>query len=170
MKKPITVYVGCALSDAPVTFQEEIIALKNEIRRLLPYVIILDFVPPNEDKSPHVIWKHDCACIERCDVFLAVADFPSLGLGGELTEALRIYKKPTLVVASQGVRVSRYVLGLVETHSHLACFREFNSWSQIIGHLEDFFLRHDVVKKNPLAEVREQNPAFMHEAPIYHTD
>lgn len=170
MKKPITVYVGCALSNAPVSFQEEIIALKNEIKRLIPYVIILDFVPPHEDRTPFSIWKHDCECIKKCDVFLAVVDFPSLGLGAEINEALCIHNKPTLVVASQGVRVSRYILGLIEGHSRISCFREFNSWNQVIVYLEDFFLRRDVVKKSPLDSVREQNPLFMNETPMYHTD
>lgn len=170
MKKPIKVYIGCALANAPVSFHNEIIALKKEIKRLLPYVIILDFVPPDEDKTPHFIWKHDCERIKECDVFLAVVNFPSLGLGGELTEALRIHKKPTLVVANQDVRVSRYVLGLIDAHASLACFQEFNSWNQIVGYLEDFFLRNAVVKKSLLDQVREHNPVFMNEAPIYYTD
>ncbi len=46
-----------------------------------------------------------------CDAFLGIVDEPSWGLGWESCEAVRVQKKPSLIVAHVGSRVTRLALG-----------------------------------------------------------
>lgn len=49
-------------------------------------------------------------CVANCDMFVAVCDYPSIGLGWELNEAIRL-NKPTLGVVHTKAVMSRLVLG-----------------------------------------------------------
>jgi hypothetical protein len=104
------IYVGCSLAVAPKEFKDSIIALKKLLRHKYE---VLEFkgqiAGSNED-----VYRWDIEhCVANCDVFVAVCDYPSLGLGWELNEAIRLDKR-VLGVAHTDSVVSRLVLGAAE--------------------------------------------------------
>jgi hypothetical protein len=71
---------------------------------------ILEFLGLVDGTSKQV-FDHDAKCVLGSDLFVAICDYPSLGLGVELGIAFQGGKK-TLVLSRQGVKVSRMVLGM----------------------------------------------------------
>jgi hypothetical protein len=52
-------------------------------------------------------------CIKDCDAFIGICDFPSIGLGWEANQAIRL-GKPSLGVAHKDAHVTRLILGAAE--------------------------------------------------------
>jgi nucleoside 2-deoxyribosyltransferase len=52
-------------------------------------------------------------CVRNCDAIIGICDYPSIGLGYELGEAVRL-KKPVLAIAHEDSRVTRLILGAAE--------------------------------------------------------
>ena len=59
------------------------------------------------------VYLQDIGNVNACNAFLAVADYPSTGLGMELEHAVR-ENKPTLIAADTRTRLSRMVIGPAE--------------------------------------------------------
>ena len=72
----------------------------------------------------------DSGCVEVCDLFVAIATYPSTGLGYELGIA-EFNQKQVIAVAKKGERVSRLVQGLAVRNPKLA-FVWYESLSEII--------------------------------------
>jgi hypothetical protein len=53
-----------------------------------------------------------------CDALIAICDHPSIGLGYEMNEAIRL-KKPVLAIAQEDAGVTRLVLGAAEVEPNL---------------------------------------------------
>lgn len=103
----VSLYVGCSLANAPDDFKNSVVALKDKLREKYK---VLEFkgqvAGTNED-----VYRWDIEqCVATCDMFVAVCDYPSIGLGWELNEAIRL-NKPTLGVAHTEAVMSRLVLG-----------------------------------------------------------
>lgn len=61
--------------------------------------------------SPADVFNWDIGhCVKDCDALIAICDYPSIGLGYELSEAARL-KKPILALAHNDSRVTRLVHG-----------------------------------------------------------
>ncbi|NBD74334.1 hypothetical protein GVX82_04835 [Patescibacteria group bacterium] len=108
------IYVGCALRNAPNAFKDEVEEMKDALEagghELLRFV--------GEDDTPsRDVFEHDIACVQACDVMLAVVTEPSLGLGMELMEALHLSKR-IIVLAEEGAHLSKMVLGAAEVGGH----------------------------------------------------
>lgn len=109
MKRPI-IYIGCSLNGAPETFALEVVKLKKILKRDYK---ILEFVGLNY-KSTQQVYKWDIEhCVRDCDLFVAICDERSTGLGWELSEAVHL-GKPVLAVAHKDTKVSGLVLGASE--------------------------------------------------------
>ena len=104
----IKIYVGCALSQAPGDFVAAVEGFKGQLRAEGYYVY--DFVGVVKGTARDVFNWDIMYCVYSCDVFVAVCDQPSIGLGWELAEATR-FKKPVLAVAHADTRVTRMVEG-----------------------------------------------------------
>lgn len=100
-------YVGCALSHAPKEFCQGVESVKADLRQR--GYNILDFVV-DESATPEEVFEWDLNCVESCDAMLAIADYPSQGLGWEMATATRL-GKPTLAVAEIGRKVTRFTIG-----------------------------------------------------------
>lgn len=100
-------YVGCSLTYATEEFRLSIINLKKSLENDFEILEFLGLV----DGTSKQVFEHDAKCVLGSDLFVAICDYPSLGLGVELGIAFQANKK-TLVLSRQGVKVSRMVLGM----------------------------------------------------------
>jgi len=109
--KKLKVYVGCSLTHATTQYKEFIIALKNELHKILN-VEILEFIGLEGSNSVGV-YKHDIhTCVKECDIFIAECSNPSTGLGYELGVSVELWKKPTLAVCNVDAKITRLVEGI----------------------------------------------------------
>jgi len=109
-----TIYVGCALTDVPEDEREAFVAFIVTFKRMLlnSGFEVLEFIGLTGGTEVDV-YRHDHKCVENGDLFVAVCDHPSIGLGMEVEYAITI-KKPTLAVAREGKRVTRILTGAAE--------------------------------------------------------
>lgn len=116
MKK---LYVGCGLTHAPEEFRKSVEDLKGALRKDYD---LLDFV--GLKGKDHVgVYRHDIEnCVKRAEIFLAIADHPSTGLGWELAVAAE-KGMPILVAAHKEAKVTKLLLGAVEQFENMAMFR-----------------------------------------------
>ena len=83
------------------------IALRQTLAR---HFEILEFC--DADVPPNQIFEHDIDyCVRVADFILAIADFPSTGLGYEVGTMVEKYGKPVLAVAHRNSAVSGIVTG-----------------------------------------------------------
>jgi nucleoside 2-deoxyribosyltransferase len=109
-------YVGFSLTWASREFSAKVENLKAVLRQKGYHV--LDFFDP-VGGTPREVYEWDIGhCVSSCDVFLAICDEASTGLGWELAEAVKL-RKPTLAVAHVNSKVTRLVLGAADTESNL---------------------------------------------------
>jgi len=125
------IYIGCSLTQAPQEFRDKVEALKALLKKEYE---VLDFIGL-EKGTPEEVYRWDIQrCVAACDIFVAICDYPAIGLGYEMATALEKYSKPTLALVSDGVSVSRLVLGInhpmytlkqyVTAEDAIACIRE----------------------------------------------
>jgi hypothetical protein len=103
-------YVGCSLTQAPESFRDEVEGLKDALRDQGHEVF--DFVGLVAG-TPNDVYKWDIGhCVGASTLFVAVCDYPSLGLGYELGTAVEQHHKPVLAVAHTDSQITRLVLGI----------------------------------------------------------
>jgi hypothetical protein len=108
-KHKFKLYIGCSLTQAPSEFVADIEALKDSLREDFE---VLDFIGL-QGGTPTDVYHWDVKqCVGGCDLFVAVCDYPAIGLGYELATAIEHYRKPVLAVAHQDATVTRLVLGI----------------------------------------------------------
>lgn len=132
MKK---LYVGCSLLHAPETFRSSVANIKDTLRREFE---VLEFIPVTEG-TPSLVYKNDIHVqVAICDLFLAVCDYPSLGLGYEMGVAIEKYGKPTLGIAQSDSSVSRLIQGIEVPHFK---FRRYSQMSEVPTLLKEFTMQ-----------------------------
>ena len=118
----IKLYVGCGLNGAPPKFVESIAKLKDSLRKDFE---VLDFVGLNWT-SAATVYKWDIEhCVRTCDLFVAICDERSTGLGYELCEAVHL-NTPILALAKTDFKLSGLVLGLAELNQNVELQRYDN--------------------------------------------
>jgi nucleoside 2-deoxyribosyltransferase len=109
-------YVGCSLTQASEEFKSEIDQLKRTLRD--SGFEVFDFVGLVNGTAEEV-YKWDIGhCVGECDAFIGICDYPSIGLGWELGEAIRL-GKPSFAVAHKDSKITRMVLGAAEVEPNL---------------------------------------------------
>lgn len=130
------IYIGCSLTHAPADFVAKIEKLKNELRRDYE---VLDFIG-TEKGTPADVYKSDIQkCIAGCDIFVAICDYPAIGLGYEMGTAIEKYSKPTLGLIKEGLKVSRLVLGI---NHPMYTLKYYNTIENIISLIKEKELQH----------------------------
>lgn len=113
---PHKIYVGACLTRSPDSFLDAVENLKRSLRA--EGYEVLDFVGLIKG-NPTDVYTYDLKqCVEACDAFVAVCDYPSIGLGWELAEATRL-GKPVLMLAHKDARVTRMIIGAAEVEPHV---------------------------------------------------
>jgi hypothetical protein len=129
-------YIGCGLTQAPQEFKEKIDAIRDALRKNCD---ILDFVGLTAG-TPADVYNWDIhKCVSTCDLFVAIADYPALGLGYEIGVAVEHFKKPTLVLAHTDSVITRLILGVDKPNYQ---FRRYETTEDIKGIIEQFILEH----------------------------
>ena len=105
------VYVGCGLTQAPDQFKQDVESFKKKLAQL-PGIEVLEFIGLVNGTSRDV-YKTDLGNVERCDVFIAIADYPAIGLGMEIQHG-RFHEKPTLCLHHEDAKVTRMLQGAQE--------------------------------------------------------
>ncbi len=116
-KDPSRIYVGCSLTQAPEEFRNSIEAFKDSLRDQGHEVF--NFVGLQGGTEADVYNWDIQRCVRKCDVFVGVCDYPSIGLGWELAEA-KNFGKPVLMLAHEQSQITRLALGaaVVEPNVH----------------------------------------------------
>ena len=113
-------YVGCSLTHASEDFKLGVENFKAALRREGHEVF--DFVGLVNGSEREVYeWdiKH---CVGECEALVVVCDEPSIGLGYEMCEGVRL-GKPVIAVAHKDSKVTRLVLGAAEVEDNLQFVR-----------------------------------------------
>ena len=120
---PKTIYVGMALTEAPIDFREDFQHELKALLRQLTDAVILDFVGL-EGGTAKAVFEHDRGCAETADVCVFVVEYPSIGLGMEI--AFRhMTGKRMLVFAPAGKRVTRMLTGMCEGNTNAILYRYY---------------------------------------------
>lgn len=98
--KPL-VYLGCALSNSPQSFKDQIEYVRMCIE---DYATVLKFLGLKPNISEAFQW--DMNCVRRCDLMVADLTYPSIGLGAEFGVALE-HRKPIITLADDAVALER---------------------------------------------------------------
>ena len=138
MKPEKGLYVGCALTQAPDDFKREVEGVKGTLRGR--GYDILEFVG-SRPATPEEVYRWDIEqCVGQCGAMLAIADYPSLGLGWEMATASNL-NIPTLAVARIGRTVTRLVLGAAEAVPSFE-FARYEDLQDVPDRLDQFLGRH----------------------------
>jgi hypothetical protein len=121
----VKIYIGCSLTHAPAEFKQAVEDLKVRLR---PEYEVFDFLGLEKGTDQDVYNWDIHQCVEKCDLFLAICDHASLGLGYELGSAIEAFKKPVLAVAHTDAYISRLVVGI---DSPLFSFERYSDLSEI---------------------------------------
>jgi len=125
MKK---LYVGCSLTQAPKEFIAQVESLKEGLSEKYE---ILDFIGLKSGTARDVYDWDINKCIKECDLLLAIADYPAIGLGWELAKANELGKE-IVVVAREDSKVTRLLIGAAEVHKNISIFRYPRDLSEVI--------------------------------------
>lgn len=104
----VKLYVGCALTQAPAEFQERVRFLKEKLKTISS-VEVMEFLGTVAGTARDVYIHDIIECVGRCDLMIAICDFPSIGLGWEMaTQVAR--RKPLMAFAHSDSKVTRLIL------------------------------------------------------------
>ena len=92
--------------------------------------------------TPHDVYQWDIhRCVTTCDIFIAICDFPAIGLGYELGVAIEKLHKPTLALAQENAKISRLILGVEEANYR---FTRYKTTEEIPVIIKNFIKRLDL--------------------------
>lgn len=104
MKKKIRIYFGCALTNAPKEFTQDIEKLKKLLKKKVEIFDFAGLTPPIGE-----VYQHDTNMVRRCDVMVANITYPSLGLGMEMGIAIE-NKKPLITLVDDKSKTTRFLI------------------------------------------------------------
>lgn len=107
-----TVYVGMALTEAPILFRERFRSDLKTVLTDIPDVEIIDFIGL-ENGTAVDVYEWDRGSVEKVDLCLFIVDYPSTGLGMEIAFRL-LTDEPLLIFHKEEARVTRMLTGMCE--------------------------------------------------------
>ena len=143
--RPIKVYVGCALTHASPQFIEKVTAFREALDRE-DHFEVLRFSGLGTFKKGEVYHQDINLCLGAADMFLAIADHPSLGLGFELHEAVKGRGIPTLITHHHSRVVSDLALDLTHHFRQLVMVHQYEHIDDLHAVLPAFIRRHDTLR------------------------
>lgn len=129
MKANFSLYVGCALTHATEDFKQNVQLLKERLKEICH---VLEFIGLANGTAQDV-YNHDINnCVRECNLFIAICDQASIGLGYELAVQVEDRKMPALAVAHVNSKVTRLVLGISQPNFEFQQYRDFDDLYNII--------------------------------------
>ena len=132
-----TIYVGCSLTHAPEEFKASVEGFKTALRNEGGYEV-LEFIGLVGGTAEDVYRWDVEKCVGTCSLFIAICDYPSIGLGYELATAVEKRGVQTLAVAHRDAKVTRLVLGI--THPRFQ-FRRYDELSELVPLVKELFAK-----------------------------
>lgn len=129
MNSKIKIYVGCALTHATEEYRKNIENFKNMLRA--EDLEIMDFLWAKlpDPRAPGIekdVYKWDIEeCVGKCDLFVAICDEVSIGLGYELGTAVEKYGKPAIALIKKGGELTRLVRGITHPNFTYVQYEDF---------------------------------------------
>ena len=140
----IKIYIGCSLTHAPQDFLALVDKVKSELKKEYE---VLEFLGLSKGTSEDVYKQDIQRNIVQCDMFVAICDHPSIGLGYEMAAALEKYSKPTIALAKEGSQISRLALGI---NHPMYTFKYYKDFAEILSLIKEKEQKH--FKSNPISE------------------
>jgi nucleoside 2-deoxyribosyltransferase len=120
------------------TYKKIVAYLKQNGHEVLTEHIVIDEIFDFENKlKPKEIFKRDIEWLKKCDVVIAEASNPSLGVGYEICYAME-HQIPTLCIYQSGIFLSRMIVG--NTSPYLTLF-EYQNERSLYQKLDKFLKR-----------------------------
>ncbi len=108
MPKP-KLYIGHSLTQAPPEFVAAIADMKRELHSRFEVLEFIGLV----GGTPADVYQRDIVTnVGSCDLFVAICDYPAIGLGYEIATAIEKHDKPVLALAHKATHISRLVEGI----------------------------------------------------------
>ena len=147
------IYIGCALTDVPAEHKERFkadIARLKGILRADDYEILEFFGLSGGygKESCHEVVAKDLGNVFECDLFVAVCEFPSIGLGIELGFAAE-KGKPRIIAMPFGKKVTRMAKGLDFVESNQTYY-EYDDICRLRLPINLFFLKRNMRCMQPV--------------------
>lgn len=124
-----SVYLGCSLTQAPPDFVAAVAGLKQNLR---PAYEVLDFLGLTTGTAADVYRWDIERCVKDCDLFVAICDYPAIGLGYELAVAIEKLDKPVLALAHTDAHISRLLEGIPSKRYALKRYGNFSEIPDLI--------------------------------------
>lgn len=129
MEKEFSLYVGCALTHATAEFKQNVQSLKERLKKVCNVLEFIGLV----DGTAQDVYNHDInVCVRGCDLFIAICDQASIGLGYELAVQVEDRKMPALAVAHVDSKVTRLVLGINQPNFEFKQYSDFDDLYDIV--------------------------------------
>jgi hypothetical protein len=122
------IYVGCSLTQAPEEFKAFILEFKSRLREEGNEV--MEFLGLVKGTPADVYEQDIMKCVSACDILIAVADYPAIGLGYEMAVAIEKLKIPALALARRGASVTRLINGI--PHEKYA-YKEYSDMDEMVN-------------------------------------
>mgnify|MGYP003474845712 CR=1 FL=1 len=139
MKKKL--YVGCALTNLSPDRKVEFLSMIRQVKNTLKeYFEVMEFLGVDDasQASPREVYNFDIKeCVMKADYMLAICDYPSLGLGYEISTAVEKRGIPVLAMAHRDSEVTRLIRGIDNPEFN---FEIYNSIEDIINTTKAKFL------------------------------
>lgn len=111
----LKLYVGCALTEAPPEFRDDIVQLKEVLKKDYD---VLEFLGLTAGTAEDVFQRDINENVANCDLLLIVGDHASWGAAIELTFGTAIHKKPVLFVRKNR-KLTRIIPGMASFFPNL---------------------------------------------------
>ncbi len=127
--------MACALTQSSEEWRQSIKDFKEELQAL--DFAILEFFDLKAGTPPEVT-RYDLEQVRNCDLMVAIADEPSLGLGAELMYRVAILAKPALVFVKNGYYLSRFILGMPSLYPDMEEVKRYHSLQEVPVMVKDY--------------------------------
>jgi hypothetical protein len=129
MKTDFNLYVGCALTHATEESKQNVQSLKDRLKTVCNVLEFIGLV----NGTAQDVYNHDInVCVRGCNLFIAICDEVSIGLGYELAVQVEDRKMPALAVAHVDSKVTRLVLGIDKQNFEFKNYKDLDDLYDII--------------------------------------
>ena len=125
----IKIYVGCALTHATEEYRKKIEGFKNMLREKGFEVMDFLWAKLPDPRAPGIekaVYEWDIEeCVGKCDLFVAICDEVSIGMGYELGTAVEKYGKPAMALIHKDGELTRVIRGITHPNFTYAQYENF---------------------------------------------